>query len=162
MWKLVGDVCTMARALPPRLAATIVVPPSIKAASASGGDRNSTENILAVASDAYRKRVLLRNTAEAWIDLATSLHFRATTAETSAANAHNDDAAGKAKLAVDAVNAAKQAVQLAPKSHVCWTTLGVASTGASDPALAQHAFIKSIDLEANNPNAWVRTSLFLF
>ena len=161
VWKLVGDVCSMARALPPRLTAKLKVPPSIMAASDSasadggGGSVAYSGNVLSVASSAYRKRVLLRHTAEGWVDLATSLHFRAIAAQSSNGSSSSLEDVDVATLAADAVNAAKQAVRLAPKSYVCWTTLGVASTGAKNPALAQHAFIKSIELEANNPNAWV-------
>jgi len=141
----------MARNLPPHLASQLVVPDSITvadptiaptttstatAAATTAGNSNGAVpgavDILAVASAAYRRRVMLRHTAEGWIDLTTSLHFRAVR------NSATDHPAARVQLAAEAVGAAKEAIRLAPSSHVCWTTLGVAAAGAKNPALSQH------------------------
>ena len=140
-WKLLGDLCCTARDLPLHLVKAITLPEVLAAT-----DGHSTEDILAVATVAYERRVRLRHLAEGWIDLANVLCLR---------GRRELEADARMKLLIDSLNAGKCAVNLAPDSHVCWNALGVVAAFAGNTALSQHAFIKSINLETNNSSAWV-------
>ena len=72
---------------------------------------------------------------------------------------HQSESADKvmAKVMVGkAVQALQKAVTLNPDNYRHWLALGTVAAGgiADHPALAQHCFIKSLQVEANNVVAW--------
>jgi superkiller protein 3 len=62
----------------------------------------------------------------------------------------------KAEYIGSAFNVIKKALSLSPGDHTHWNVLGIiaAHSAMGRPAMAQHAFIKSLQLENNNGLAW--------
>ncbi|XP_038077285.1 tetratricopeptide repeat protein 37-like, partial [Patiria miniata] len=145
VWKLLGDACTMLHPLSDKLI-SVPVPANLMDHSFHGETSQNKKQLLSVGARCYGRALHLQSSCAAlWQDLGTNYYYQSL-----------NDTTNSTQLADRALQCLKKALVLDSTNHGCWTALGViaASKAMDNPALAQHAFIKSIQLEANNVVAW--------
>lgn len=138
LWKLLADTCV----LPSLLGvgwATLRLPDS----QLDGVARDDSPGwLLRVAQRFYTKALGLKpRLASLWHDLGISLWLEARVTKSGF---------GRALASL------RNAIKLSPQQHSYWNSLGVAaaSAGVENYSLAQHCFIKSVEMESDNPMAW--------
>ncbi|XP_014670150.1 PREDICTED: tetratricopeptide repeat protein 37-like isoform X2 [Priapulus caudatus] len=150
LWKLMADACMLMRQLPADVVDVVVPAQLLRAGDSKLGQTLSVgkADILSLASKCYGRALrLLPDCCSLWQDLGTSYYYRM---------ACTMDSTQKTELGCKALQSLKKAVTISPQDYRLWSALGViaACQEISNPRLAQHAFIKSIDAEKNNVIAW--------
>ncbi|XP_066273178.1 tetratricopeptide repeat protein 37-like [Branchiostoma lanceolatum] len=149
LWKLLGDACTLLHPISADLV-TLKVPGSLlgKGKEVVEDQVTGKKDVLALGGRCYGRALrLAEDCSSLWHDLGLNYFYQA--------QEDSDKEAAKG-LVEKATQALKKAITLESGKHKHWTALGVitASKEADNPELAQHAFIKSIQAEPNNVEAW--------
>lgn len=137
-WKLLADACLLPSILGVTWA-TLSLPDSLLDGVPQD---NSPGQLLRASQRFYTKALGLKpRLASLWHDLGISLLLEARVTKSGF---------GRALASL------RNAVKLSPKQHTYWNSLGVAaaSAGVENHSLAQHCFIKSVEIESDNPVAW--------
>ncbi|KAJ9592014.1 hypothetical protein L9F63_001453, partial [Diploptera punctata] len=157
LWKLLGDACTLTTQLPERysqLCVTVWITNSLTDCEDEGGEDEDEilvllkENIFQQGIRCYCKALSLSpNNNLLWHDLAYIYNLQAN-------YMHDPDV--KNQLRECALAAINKCIHLNSKEWQHWNLLGViaSSPELNNLALAQHAFIKSIQIENNNSVTW--------
>ncbi|XP_053375489.1 tetratricopeptide repeat protein 37-like [Mercenaria mercenaria] len=137
LWKLIGDACTILHVLPAE---------NFRFEKPDKGVLTKLET-LELGSRCYiRALKILPECSSLWHDLGVNyIHQSQCSSEESASS-----------LAERSVQALKKAIQLESTNHKHWNALGYVACLKvyNKPDLAQHCFIKSIQVESNNVIAW--------
>lgn len=150
-WKLLGEACTLTHVLPKETVG-FEVPLKLITGEGEGKAMQTKSELIRIGSRCYvRALQLSKDNAECWHDLALNYNVQA---EMATAKLE------RTQFRQKALSAVKKALMLCPKSHQHWNLLGVvaASSELQNHALAQHAFIKSIEVE-NNAIAWTNLGI---
>ncbi|XP_072439260.1 superkiller complex protein 3 isoform X1 [Chiloscyllium punctatum] len=148
LWKLIGDTCTVLHVLSPakvniRVSAILIGQDEKR--NVHYLDKNE---LLRLGGRCYGRALTLMSTsANLWCDLGVNYYRQAqATAEGNIVS----------ELLEKALLCLKKSVMLDSKNHLHWNALGVVACykGIANYALAQHAFIKSVQVEQNNVVAW--------
>ncbi|CAN0074756.1 unnamed protein product [Lampetra planeri] len=166
LWKLVGDACTALHHLHPS-SVSLGVPAILLGPGDGGLPAGTTATVgkraaLELGARCYGRALrLLPGCSGPWHDLGVNYYRQAQHLRQEAARSPStelaQETAGAAMEVLDkALQSLKKAVMLDSSNHRHWSALGVvaASEGVRNEALAQHAFIKSIQAEQNNVVAW--------
>lgn len=151
VWKLIGDCCVCLHQVSPDVARpTVPVLISVVLPSSHQDSVHSStvdkDALISIGCRCYGQALYLKpSSADLWHDLANSYHCLGKLSMEG--SIEQRDSFRKALMAI------KKSVSLDPSHHAHWNALGVVSAGVST-SLAQHAFIKSIQIEPNNVVAW--------
>uniref|UniRef100_A0A8C5SH60 SKI3 subunit of superkiller complex n=1 Tax=Laticauda laticaudata TaxID=8630 RepID=A0A8C5SH60_LATLA len=149
LWKLLGDACNC----------VCVISPSKVNVKVSGflfGQNMEKcvlqkSDLLSLGGRCYGRGLKLMSSPNTWCDLGINYYNQVQhlTAIDSNQNEINE-------LLERSIQCLKKAVQLDSKNHLYWNALGVVACckGVGNYALAQHAFIKSIQADQINVVAW--------
>ncbi|XP_046996555.1 tetratricopeptide repeat protein 37 [Schistocerca americana] len=152
LWKLLGDVFNLIQGFPEELATLRVqswlaqTEPTVNLEE--GVKYLSKEEVLQLGARCYCRALTLSPHSDLiWHDLAVNYQYQAE--NTAMRNLKN-------QLRNWALKAAKKCVTLSPRNCQHWNLLGVvaASPEINNLKLAQHSFIKAIELEKNNAVPW--------
>ncbi|KAI0208166.1 Tetratricopeptide repeat protein 37 [Lamellibrachia satsuma] len=148
LWKLLGDACTIIYPVPDDIC-RMQVPQRLLTGTERTGETSllSKSEILQLGSRCYGMALKLQPKAAAlWHDLGIN-YYRQTCLTTGAM---------VSVMASKAVQALQRAVTLDADSPRHWTALGVvaASKGVNHPALAQHCYIRAVQVEPSYVEAW--------
>uniref|UniRef100_T1IWR9 Tetratricopeptide repeat protein 37 n=1 Tax=Strigamia maritima TaxID=126957 RepID=T1IWR9_STRMM len=165
LWKLLGDACTLTRRIPPESCQFEIDQEFVTKANV-GNKTLRKEQLLDLGTRCYRQALSLHQSDELWHDIAMNYHYQAMYAT---------DVNEKQKLFNHSLLAIKKALALNPQHFAHWSALGIVAVSKlptkfsmanvsthswlKNFALAQHAFIKSIKVEENNPDAWTNLGL---
>eukprot|EP00124_Ichthyophonus_hoferi_P002996 Ihof_evm2s233 gene=Ihof_evmTU2s233 len=161
IWKLLGDLCAFTHYLPEEACDAIQsnhidqltkglgqyqqeIPPPMATSTRS--------RLFALGAACYAKVLCLGNSASVEGDLAIILYLQSLLCD------HEDKDMASKNLSL-AVEAAKRAVVQDSSAPRLWGVLGVVAAKAANPRLAQHAFIKSLNLQ-NNAGTWTNLGVF--
>ncbi|KAM8960803.1 superkiller complex protein 3 [Pelodytes ibericus] len=149
LWKLLGDTCTCLHLVSPSKVKMNV--PGALVGQNEGLHIMGKSSILELGGRCYGRALKLQPTANLWCDLGINYYYQAQSL-LDCDNRRNDSA----DLLERSIQCIKKAVMMDSGNHQYWNTLGVVSCskGVNNYALAQHAFIKSIQCEPNNVTAW--------
>ncbi|XP_038661172.1 tetratricopeptide repeat protein 37 isoform X1 [Scyliorhinus canicula] len=152
LWKLIGDTCTTLHALSPTKVNVKVSAVLIGQNEKSSIQSLNKNELLRLGGRCYGRALTLMSTsANLWCDLGMNYYRQAQ---------QHLVAAGEVNIVPEFIEKAlqclKKSVMLDSKNHLYWNTLGVIASykGFENYALAQHAFIKSVQVEQNNVVAW--------
>ncbi|XP_060595460.1 tetratricopeptide repeat protein 37-like [Ruditapes philippinarum] len=137
LWKLIGDACTILHVLPAQ---------NFRFEKPDKGVLTKHET-LELGSRCYiRALKVLPECSSLWHDLGVNFIHQSQCSDGESARS----------LAEKSVQALKKAIQLEPANHKHWNALGYVACLKvyKKPELAQHCFIKSIQVEHNNVIAW--------
>lgn len=163
LWKLLGDILVTLCMLPRsnqviNMPCSLVDPDAIESHEKIA-TLSSYKEILTIALNAYKKSLQIAQSlnistklqARLVYCIAFALNLDATLCITS--SDENKAIVSKKKAAL---KCAKQCVRMQPSSCTAWNLLGViaACKELQQYALAQHALVKSIQIERVNPTAW--------
>lgn len=151
LWRSLANVLDFI-ALFPKLHAHMTVPGALICEKSSR--KLTAEELLDLAGKCYSRCLKLnRDDDFVWFELVTNYYQRAVTFA-------KDEA--KAELLKLAFNGAKHLVKLSPSRWQNWNLLGMicASKEVNDPALAQHSFIKAINLDKKTYTSWSNLGFF--
>uniref|UniRef100_A0A671Y3D8 SKI3 subunit of superkiller complex n=1 Tax=Sparus aurata TaxID=8175 RepID=A0A671Y3D8_SPAAU len=152
LWKLLGDACTAVSNVSPNRAQVLMPAPL------AGLDPNTKSHTLTqaqtlkVGERCYARALkLMSEVPSLWYDLGLN-YFR----QASLPCPTEGDQNSPSLLLEKAQQCLKKAIMMDSGNHSNWNALGVISMseGLENFALAQHCFIKSIDVEPNNVVAW--------
>ncbi|XP_039658125.1 tetratricopeptide repeat protein 37 [Perca fluviatilis] len=152
LWKLLGDACTAVSSVSSNRAQVLV--PALLA----GLDTNTQSHTLnqaqtlKVGERCYvRALKLMSEVPSLWYDLGLN-YYR----QSSVPRPDEGDPNSQSLLLEKAQQCLKKAIMMDSGTHSYWNALGVISMskGLENFALAQHCFIKSIQVEPNNVVAW--------
>ena len=146
LWKLISDCCMLAHRLLP--SSSLRIPEELHSAD------DGTASLLGVSLKALVRALQLDpDNGSLWHDLASCYH------------AMMRDGGGTADKAEEAkcMSAIKKAISLEPSNHGHWNAMGVFAMSLSreDYALAQHCFLKSVQIE-NNAAAWTNLGVLYY
>ncbi|KAI8480965.1 Tetratricopeptide repeat protein 37 [Branchiostoma belcheri] len=149
LWKLLGDACTLLYPISADLV-TLKVPGSLLGRGKDFAEDQvmGKRDVLTLGGRCYGRALrLAEDCSSIWHDLGLNYFYQA--------QEDNDKEASKG-LVEKATQVLKKAITLESGNHKHWLALGMvtASKEADNPELAQHAFIKSIQEEPNNVEAW--------
>ncbi|XP_063309755.1 superkiller complex protein 3 [Pelobates fuscus] len=149
LWKLLGDSCTCLHLVSPAKVAVHV--PGALFGQNQGLQLTDKSNILELGGRCYGRALKLQPSANLWCDLGINYYYQAQQSPDS-----DSKTDGPGDLLERSLQCIKKAVMVDSGNHKYWNALGVisGSKGVRDYALAQHAFIKSIQCEQNNVTAW--------
>ncbi|KAJ8006135.1 hypothetical protein DPEC_G00125100 [Dallia pectoralis] len=145
LWKLLGDACTSVRTVAPSRARVLVPGPLTGLDPPDQDHLLNQGHILRVGERCYGHAVkLMPESSSLWYDLGLNYYHQARLEQHSPI------------LLEKALQCVKKAIMLNSSNHSYWNTLGVItmSKGLENYALAQHSFIKSVQVEPNNVVAW--------
>ncbi|KAJ8262999.1 hypothetical protein COCON_G00154560 [Conger conger] len=149
LWKVLGDVCTSVHAVSPSRARVLVPGPL---AGTEPSDQKHTldqAQILKLGERCYGRALKLMSEApNLWHDLGLNYYHQA--------RRLIGQEEEREVCLEKALQCVKKAVKLDSTKHTYWNALGVVamSTGIENFTLAQHSFIKSLGVDANNVVAW--------
>lgn len=149
LWKQMGDACTILHVVP-SAQLRISVPGVLLSSDSTEVNFTkelSKKELLALGARCYGMALKLRpEMSSLWHDLGVNYFTQTKVVEKVMSKS----------VAMKSLQALRKAVTLDPSCHQHWTALGVvaASKELSDPGLAQHCFIRSIEAESNNVVAW--------
>ncbi|KAM4808860.1 superkiller complex protein 3 [Rhinophrynus dorsalis] len=149
LWKLLGDAGTCVSAISPSKVKVKVL--GILLGQNDGLQLLGKLEVLELGGRCYGRALKLQSTASLWCDLGINYHYQAQYLQESDST-RNDNS----ELLEKSLQCVKKAVMMDSGNHLYWNALGVisCSKGINNNALAQHAFIKSIQCEQNNVVAW--------
>ncbi|XP_053330770.1 SKI3 subunit of superkiller complex protein isoform X2 [Spea bombifrons] len=146
LWKLLGDACTcLHRVSPSKVKANV---PGALVGQNEGLQIMGKSGILELGGRCYGRALKLQPTANLWCDLGINYYYQARDSDIIKSNSDG--------LLEKSLQCVKKAVMMDSGNYQYWNVLGVISSskGINNHALAQHAFIKSIQCEQNNVAAW--------
>ncbi|XP_051875382.1 tetratricopeptide repeat protein 37 [Pristis pectinata] len=151
LWKLIGDTCTTLHVLSPAKVNVQVPFVLIGQTEKTNLHALNKNELLRLGGRCYvRALTLMSTSANLWCDLGVNYYRQvqhlATTGEENTMH----------ELLEKSLQCLKKSVMLNSKNHQYWNALGVVASykGIENYALAQHAFIKSVQVEQNNVVAW--------
>ncbi|MEE6508118.1 hypothetical protein FKM82_019100 [Ascaphus truei] len=149
LWKLLGDACTCLHAVSPSKVKVNVL--AILVGRNEDRQLLSKSEILELGGRCYGRALKLQSTSNLWCDLGINYYCQAQ--HLLASDGKRNDTSDLLEKSLQCI---KKAVMMESGNHLYWNALGVISSsiGTDNHALAQHAFIKSIQCEQNNVVAW--------
>jgi superkiller protein 3 len=149
VWKLIGNCCTCLHQVHPDIARP-AVPEVLCGEGGSLGttsEVDKTQLFLIGCRSFARALQLSPECSSLWHDLALTYYHLS---QISSTNEKKSEFIGSAFSVIN------KALSISPRDHTHWNLLGViaAHPGIGKPAVAQHAFISSVQLENNNGLAW--------
>ncbi|XP_073534422.1 superkiller complex protein 3 [Phyllobates terribilis] len=149
LWKLLGDSCSCLHLISPAKVRVHVMG-AIVGQNTAQKLLNKSE-ILELGGRCYGRALKLQPSANIWYDLGISYFYQAQhslISDHTGSNQHD--------LLEKSVQCIKKAIMMDSSNHQYWNALGVisCSNDVNNKALAQHAFIKSIQCQQNNAIAW--------
>nr|XP_014340513.1 PREDICTED: tetratricopeptide repeat protein 37 isoform X1 [Latimeria chalumnae]XP_014340514.1 PREDICTED: tetratricopeptide repeat protein 37 isoform X1 [Latimeria chalumnae]XP_014340515.1 PREDICTED: tetratricopeptide repeat protein 37 isoform X1 [Latimeria chalumnae] len=151
LWKLLGDACTTLQCVSPSKVNVRVSGLLLSHNESSQKQALNQTALLALGGRCYGRALqLMPVSANLWCDIGINYYRQA---QNFAAKGHGGDAK---ELLEKSLQCLKKSVMLDSGSHLYWNALGVVASckGIENYALAQHAFIKSFEVEQNNVVAW--------
>ncbi|XP_062516907.1 tetratricopeptide repeat protein 37-like isoform X2 [Corticium candelabrum] len=146
LWKLIGDCCMSLQSVAAERI-SIVLPKVLRSDNSCEKATSIKEEILNLSTRAYGQALRLAPTSPSiWHDLAIS--FIALSKCTSDS--------GREDFVMKAIESLKKAVSLSSNNYYYWNALGVVCclSGVCDTALAQHCFVRSLQLNSANATTW--------
>ncbi|XP_068103803.1 superkiller complex protein 3 [Hyperolius riggenbachi] len=149
LWKLLGDACTTLHAVSP--AKVKVNVPAALVGHNEGHQMMHKLEILELGARCYGRALKLQSSANLWCDLGINYYYQAQ--HLLCDNSRESDSSNLLERSVQCI---KKSLMMDSSNHQYWNSLGVVccSKGINNNALAQHAFIKSIQCQPNNAAAW--------
>uniref|UniRef100_A0A8C9SRL6 SKI3 subunit of superkiller complex n=1 Tax=Scleropages formosus TaxID=113540 RepID=A0A8C9SRL6_SCLFO len=151
LWKLLGDACTATHTVSPNRA-RVLIPGTLSGLDPPDQEHTLTQTqVLKLGERCYAQALkLMAEAANLWYDLGLNYYH-----QSSRLTSPEQDPEYKLLLE-KSLQCVKKAVMLDSSNHSYWNALGVVamSKGIENFALAQHSFIKSVKMEANNVVAW--------
>ncbi|KAM9328956.1 superkiller complex protein 3 [Gastrophryne carolinensis] len=149
VWKLLGDTCTSLHAISPSKVRINVLAALV--GQNKGHQVMNKSEVLELGARCYGRALKLQPAANIWCDLGINYYYQAQHRMHSGIQETDPS-----DLLERSVQCIKKSVIMDSSNHQYWNTLGVVSCskGISNNALAQHAFIKSIQCQPNNAVAW--------
>uniref|UniRef100_A0A8D0BF23 SKI3 subunit of superkiller complex n=1 Tax=Salvator merianae TaxID=96440 RepID=A0A8D0BF23_SALMN len=149
LWKLLGDACSSASIISPSKVNVKVLGFLV----GQNADKCVLQksDLLCLGGRCYGRGLKLMSSPNLWCDLGINYYHQAQ--HFSATNSNKNEIN---ELLEKSMQCLKKAVRLDSKNHLYWNALGVVACnkGVGNHALAQHAFIKSIQAEQVNVVAW--------
>ncbi|MFT7813636.1 tetratricopeptide repeat protein 37 isoform X1 [Arapaima gigas] len=151
LWKLLGDSCTVTHMVSPNRARVLV--PGVLAGLDPPDEEHalSQTQVLKLGERCYAQALkLMPEAANLWCDLGLNYYHQSSWL-------NSPEGEPEYQLLLEkSLQCVKKAVMLDSRNHSYWNALGVVAMtkGIENFALAQHSFIKSINMEANNVVAW--------
>uniref|UniRef100_A0A8C4QPZ4 Tetratricopeptide repeat domain 37 n=1 Tax=Eptatretus burgeri TaxID=7764 RepID=A0A8C4QPZ4_EPTBU len=162
LWKLAGDVCSTIHVVHGRNVTMAV--PTILLTQSDGKDSDTRildkQEMLALGARCYGKALrILPDSSSLWHDLGLIYYRQAEyhrRSQQGGTNLGSSSSNNISELLDRALQSLKKAVMISNNNHQHWNALGIvaACPDVGNYALAQHAFIKSIQAEQNNVVAW--------
>lgn len=156
LWKLLGDACYRTAIMPPKYCCLDVPSTLVKSDSIEKIIVIERSQLFSLACRCYcRALSLSKDSSFLWHDLACCYFSQV----------HLDNQIDKRTIAIQSMEAAKQAIRLNPTTWIHWNLLGVISMSSEvkNYSLAQHCWIMAIDCEPNNAIAWTNLgTLYLY
>lgn len=152
LWRTLGNVFEFVGSLP-EIYNYLTVPAAIICEEKP--KKLSGDELMDIAAKCYSRCLKLNKLDDfVWFDLVANYYKRASRLSS------DDDR--KLELFKVASNGAKHLVKLAPAKWQNWNLLGIisATKEINDPALAQHAFIKAINLDKKTYTSWSNLGFF--
>ncbi|XP_065837280.1 tetratricopeptide repeat protein 37-like [Oscarella lobularis] len=149
LWKLVGDCCMAVSSISKNALGKISIPVNFLPENCSTDEKSGKTGLLCLAPRAYATGLqFLPTGAFLWHDLGISLYCQSQEIIRKEAE--------KSKILQSALQALQKAVRLDSECSEYWNSLGMISMHPTigEFALAQHGFIKSIQLQQTNAIAW--------
>ncbi|XP_045562596.1 tetratricopeptide repeat protein 37 [Salmo salar] len=153
LWKLLGDACTSVSTVAPNRARVVVPGPLAGLQPPDQGHLLNQGHTLRVGERCYGRALkLMPESSSLWYDLGLNYYHQACLPPCLQEMEHNT----LLLLLEKALQCVKKAIMLNSSNHSYWNALGVVamSKGLENYALAQHSFIKSVQVEPNNVVAW--------
>ncbi|KAM4050000.1 superkiller complex protein 3 isoform 2-T3 [Anomaloglossus baeobatrachus] len=149
LWKLLGDSCSCLHLVSPAKVRVHVMG-AIVGQNTDQKLLNKSE-ILELGARCYGRALKLQPSANIWCDLGINYFYQAQHSLIS-----DNAGSNQTDLLEKSVQCIKKAIMMDSGNHQYWNALGVisCSNGVNNKALAQHAFIKSIQCQQNNAIAW--------
>ncbi|XP_048359260.1 tetratricopeptide repeat protein 37 [Sphaerodactylus townsendi] len=149
LWKLLGDACSSVCVISPSKVNVKVLGFLIGQSVDEYVLKKS--DLLSLGGRCYGRGLKLMSSPNMWCDLGINYYHQA---QHLLATGNNKNEISD--LLEKSVQCLKKAVRLESKNHLYWNALGVVASckGVGNYALAQHAFIKSIQAEQINVVAW--------
>ncbi|KAF2364216.1 Tetratricopeptide-like helical domain [Trinorchestia longiramus] len=160
IWKLLGDVCSLLYRLPHYLSGNkIEIPARLFRPGSKPGEveKVSLMTVLQLASKCYGVAVKLSDADPTlWHDLGLSFYLTAKHTHCKGESPEN-----VSSLVQRAQNCLKKSLSLSPLNSEAWNTFGliVVHPSVKNMALAQHCFIKSVQLQPSASN-WTHLGAF--
>uniref|UniRef100_A0A8C8VLU8 Tetratricopeptide repeat domain 37 n=1 Tax=Pelusios castaneus TaxID=367368 RepID=A0A8C8VLU8_9SAUR len=149
LWKLLGDACTIVHVISsPKV--NVKVLGSLIGQNV-GKQMLKKSELLSLGGRCYGRALKLMSSPNTWCDLGIN-YYRQAQHLTTAGSDMNEIS----ELLEKSLQCLKKAVRLDSKNHLYWNALGVVAccSGIRNYALAQHSFIKSVQVEQINVVAW--------
>ncbi|XP_040277485.1 tetratricopeptide repeat protein 37 isoform X1 [Bufo bufo] len=149
LWKLLGDSCTCLHLVSPTKVRVNVLGALV--GQNTGQKLLNKSEILEIGGRCYGRALKLQPSANIWCDLGMNYYYQAQLLLLSDHTRSNQNA-----LLEKSVQCIKKSIMMDSSNHQYWNALGVVccSKDVNNKALAQHAFIKSIQCQQNNAIAW--------
>ncbi|XP_073447000.1 superkiller complex protein 3 isoform X3 [Dendrobates tinctorius] len=148
LWKLLGDSCSCLHLASPAKVSVHVMG-AIVGQNTDQKLLNKSE-ILGLGGRCYGRALKLQPSANIWCDLGINYFYQAQHALIS-----DHVGSNQSDLLEKSMQCIKKAIMMDSSNHQYWNALGVISCSNDvNKALAQHAFIKSIQCQQNNAIAW--------
>uniref|UniRef100_A0A8B9JX45 Tetratricopeptide repeat domain 37 n=1 Tax=Astyanax mexicanus TaxID=7994 RepID=A0A8B9JX45_ASTMX len=151
LWKLLGDACTNCSNVSPNRASAMVPGALCGAEPQDQNHMLNQKQLLCLGERCYGHALKLMSDAPGlWCDLGLNYYHQARLLPSQLSEQDVQ------QLLEKALQCVKKAVMLESGNHTYWNALGVVAMakGIENFALAQHSFIKSVKVEANNVVAW--------
>ncbi|XP_069483747.1 superkiller complex protein 3 [Ambystoma mexicanum] len=147
LWKLLGDACTALHCVSPSKI-NVRVLGMIVGKNVNKQTLNKDE-LLSLGGRCYGRALKLQTSANLWCDLGINYYYQAK-------NLTEEQKSNAREILEKSLQCLKKGVMLNSQNHLYWNALGVVACcpEIANHALAQHAFIKSIQSEQNNVAAW--------
>lgn len=160
LWKLLGDACTLPYIVDRKNFRDIMIPCKLLQANNKDPEKKTgvTKSVLLeLGSRCYGRALkIYPECASLWHDLGINFLYQSRELRDRCKDENqSDDSEVKVRIQ-KALDILKQAITLDPQNCKHWDALGIAlcSKDCFNPKLAQHCFIKSIQVENNNAVAW--------
>ncbi|CAB1319387.1 unnamed protein product [Coregonus sp. 'balchen'] len=148
LWKLLGDACTSVSTVAPSRARVVVPGLLAQLQPPDQGHLLNQGHILRVGERCYGRALkLMPESSSLWYDLGLNYYHQARLPPCPQEMEHTT----LLLLLEKALQCVKKAIMLNSSNHSYWNALGVVamSKGIENYALAQHSFIKSVQVEPN-------------
>uniref|UniRef100_A0A3P8YLR4 Tetratricopeptide repeat domain 37 n=1 Tax=Esox lucius TaxID=8010 RepID=A0A3P8YLR4_ESOLU len=150
LWKLLGDACTTVSTVAPSRARVVVPGPLTGLEPPDQEHLLNQGQVLRVGERCYGRAIkLMPQSSNLWYDLGLNFYHQARLAPCVQGEEHSSPL-----FLEKALQCVKKAIMLNSSNHSYWNTLGVVAMSRENYALAQHSFIKSVQVEPNNVVAW--------
>ncbi|XP_075693260.1 superkiller complex protein 3 isoform X2 [Rhinoderma darwinii] len=149
LWKLLGDTCTCLHLVSPAKVRVNVLGALV--GQNTGPKLLNKSEILELGGRCYGRALKLQPSANIWCDLGINYFYQAQHLRIS-----DHQGSNQSDLLEKSVQCVKKSIMMDSSNHQYWNALGVicCSKDVNNKALAQHAFIKSIQFKQNNAIAW--------